>query len=101
MSLLGSSMAQSIAGTQQAERIAARDVEKSKDPKPKAPRRAKDEFERHVTEVETAEAIERPASDGEREQPGERANRDPRNSQAYNASGVTPQDAEPNIDIKG
>lgn len=102
MTLLGSSVAQSIAGSAQAERVAARDVDRKNEPRTKSVRRGKDEFERHVTEVESDEAIEATAEQGRREEPGERGRRDPRTAHAYDATGIErPDDEKPSIDLKG
>lgn len=107
MSILGSNVAQSIAGSAQAERVAARDGEKAKEARPRAGRAGKDEFERHVTEVETADAAEGISDQQRREEPGERGQRDPRTAMhrqphGYNASGSGRRESEdPSIDLKG
>lgn len=102
MSILGSNVAQSLAGSAQAERVAARDAEKAKEHRPRATRAGKDEFERHVTEVESIDAVEGHQQRERREQPGERGNRDPRNTHAYDASGAGRREGTaPSIDIKG
>ncbi|QYK47116.1 MAG: hypothetical protein KF838_10015 [Phycisphaeraceae bacterium] len=102
MSILGSSIAQSVAGSAQAERVAARDAEKAKEQRPRACRTGKDEFERHVTEVETVDAVESQHDQERREQPGERGSRDPRTAHAYDATGHgRREDAAPSIDLRG
>lgn len=107
MSILGSNVAQSIAGSAQAERVAARDGVKAKDPRPRTGRAGKDEFERHVTEVETVDAAEGISDQRQREEAGERGRRDPRTAMlrqphGYNASGSGRRENEsPSIDLKG
>lgn len=102
MSILGSSVAQSLAGSAQAERVAARDADKAKEPRPRIGRTGKDEFERHVTEVDSVDAVEGNGDQERREDPGERGNRDPRTTHAYDASGAgRSEDASPSIDLRG
>ena len=107
MSILGSNVAQSIAGSAQAERVAARETDRAKDPRPRAPRAGKDEFERHVSEVESTEAVEGLSDQQRREEAGERGRRDPRTAMhrqphGYDATGSSKsEDSEPKIDIKG
>ncbi len=107
MSILGSNVAQSIAGSAQAERVASREGEKAKDPRPRTGRAGKDEFERHVTEVETVDAAEGVQDQQRREEAGERGRRDPRTAMfrqphGYDASGSgRSENQNPSIDLKG
>lgn len=107
MSILGSNVAQSLAGSAQAEQVAAREADRSKDPRPRASRVRKDEFERHVSEVESAEAVEGLRDQERREEAGERGRRDPRTAMhrsphGYDASGSgRREEDDPRIDLKG
>jgi hypothetical protein len=96
MSVIGTNVAQSIGGLQQAERAEAK--EKAK-PSPKARVRGqlKDELELQVAEPESADAVHKPVGTGQEETP-----EDHQRSPSYGPGGAKPQpDEHKSLDVQG
>ncbi len=96
MSIVGSNIAQSVAGLTQAERTDAREKQRIEQGQNRGPRRLKDEYDNVVDEVEAAEAIRKLASNDQEE-----AHEDRREHPHYLPSGELSKDKPPQIDVQG
>lgn len=96
MSIIGSNVAQSVAGLSQAEKIEAREKRPS-EPKSVQRRTRKDEFDHTVAEVDTAQAVR-----GLKGNDQEEAHEDRQEHASYNQQGAPRPDGEtPKLDIEG
>jgi len=93
VSIIGTNVAQSLAGAAQAERLEARDKKPASKP-PSTPR--KDDRDLYVTTTENADAV-RGLSSNEQED----ANEDHRKGNGYTPGGHPAGEGQPRLDVEG
>jgi hypothetical protein len=97
MSLLGTSIAQSVAGITQAERVSVRDADKKRTGKPDRVKRGTDEVE--VETSQATDAVRNLKGNADEETEDDRQQKD-----HYRPQGVEPAEgieARPHIDVEG
>ena len=96
VSIIGTNLAQSLAGVSQAEKLEARD-KRPKEPKAANRRARKDEYDQVTVETESADAL-RPLASNDQEE----AREDRQEHPQYDPSGAKPGDTPPpKLDIEG
>jgi hypothetical protein len=97
MSVIGTNVAQSLAGLNQAERAESREKAAKPVPRPRVRGQLKDELELQVAAPESADAVHNPVGTGQEETP-----EDHQRSPSYSPAGKKPSpDDQPKLDIQG